>query len=210
MNKSVRELMETKNFELTFITDCLGTVPKNKEVYADYILKKAADKDITVPTDETETVEDLEEKGWTGFHKNFAGLFLYDYLIRGNIKANLETLIMAKAIAKIPSYKQAVDRVVFVYPREINFRNEKGDVLTKEDFCMERSIRAITPQGPRTCLVKSDVMQAERKLFFQITLFPNPKINWEHISTAMDYGQFYGISQWRGSGGYGRYLWKEI
>jgi len=202
--------MESKEIELTLITEMLGTVPKNKEIYQSFIVSKATSKGIEVDEkEELETIEEIAEKGWTGFHQDGEGIFIYDYLIKGNIKANLETLIMAESIKKIPAYKSAVDRVLFVYPRRLRMFNENG-LLDKAGDIIERPIRAMTMKGPRISLTKSDTVPKGTKLKFEIKLLPNPKITWNEIEQALSYGEFYGLGQWRGSGGYGRYLWEYV
>jgi len=202
--------METKKIKITFIQEVLGTVAKNKTVYHDYIMKKAVDKGIEIPDDETETVEEMSEKAWTGFHSDENGIFLYDYLIKGNIKANIETLIMAGSLPKISAYKMYVDRVVFVYPRRIPFYDDDNVQKIVPDDVIERPLRCMTMQGPRVTLSKSDYVNVGSTLVFEITLLPNPKITWDAIEKALDYGKYYGIGQWRGSGGYGRFEWEFV
>jgi len=202
--------LQRRKVEIEFITELLGTVPKNKEIYGDYILKKAQDRGIEVDVqDELETMDEMLEVGWTGFHKDQDGLFLYDYLVKGNIKANIETLIMSKTINKIPAYKSACDRVVFIYPRHLHFLQD-ADIMIEPSGVLERPIRVIVAKGPRVGLVKSDFIYVGAKIRFQVAILPNPKISWELVEKAFDYGEYYGLGQWRGSGGYGRYRWKYI
>ena len=80
----------------------LGTVPKNPQVYADYIAagvakRKAeialeAEEIIGFAIEELDSVPISEEKGWTGFHTDKDASFLYDYQIKGFIKVR-ESLI---------------------------------------------------------------------------------------------------------------------
>jgi hypothetical protein len=99
--------------EIELEEQLLGTVPKNKEVYATFIAQKGkelaakeAAKRKAVPhasgidsdgeggvdgemagavatliDEEVETVQDLEERAWTSFHKDADGYFLYDYAV---------------------------------------------------------------------------------------------------------------------------------
>src|SRR5689334_1170656 len=93
---------------IRLITEMLGTVPKNRDVYTKYIadkarqqLEKDAGKDIPLASGdeatseaieellklEPETIQEVEERGWTGFHDtNGDGtgkFFLYDYHVKG-------------------------------------------------------------------------------------------------------------------------------
>lgn len=197
--------------------DLLGTVPKNKEVYADYIAKKATDKgiEIDIPA-ELETVQELEEKGWTGFHTDNQGIFIYDYLIKGNIKANMESLIQSGTIKKITAYKSHLDKWLFINPRKIRFYEQApGEkdgnliLIDKPHDVLERPLRAMTMQGPRVSLTKSDIIKAGSLFTFEISILDNPFFKDEQIRQALDYSQFYGLGQWRGSGGYGRFEIKK-
>jgi hypothetical protein len=185
--------------------DMLGTVPKNKDVYKDYIAKKATDKGIAIDVaEELETVLEMEEKGWTGFHEDEEGIFIYDYMVKGNIKANVENLIQSGTIKKITAYKTHLDRWLFVNPRKIRFYD--GETLIKSpQGVMERPLRAMTMQGPRVSLTKSDIIKAGSTFSFEIAVLDNPKFDLDPIREALDYSQFYGIGQWRGSGGYGKF-----
>lgn len=178
--------------------DMLGTVPKDKKIYESYVASKAPEKVDTEK--EVSTVDEVEESGWTGFHSDEDGIFIYDYMIRGFIKSALETAIENKFIKKIPAYKKWVDRLLFVYPRRIHFG------LTEPTGVLERPLRAMTPKGPRTGLARSDTVAAGTRLTFQIFVLDNSKgLTVEAVSEVLSYGEMYGLGQWRGSGGYGQF-----
>jgi len=203
--------MEEKKIELILIMEMLGTVPKNKQIYSDFIVDKAIKKGIDVnDAEELETVQELDEKGFTGFHVDEGKLFLYDYVVKGNIKGNLETLIQSGTIKKIPSYKKAVDNMLFIFPRKLYFSNGSGSPVVKPHGILERPLRAMTMLGPRVTLTKSEYVDIGTKIGFEVKILPNPKITWEVVEKALDYGQYVGLGQWRGSGGYGRYTWRYV
>jgi hypothetical protein len=192
---------ETKKFTIKLTSPMLGTVPKNKDVYKSYIAGKAKDLTDDIIDQEIETIEEVEEKGWTGFHSDENGLFLYDYMIRGFLKSATETLIANKAIKKIVAYKKWYDRLVFVSPRKIYLGVEEPDIM------VERPLRVMTAQGPRVSLARSDGILEDRTFSFEIELFKNDKgITWEAICKALNYGKYVGLGQWRGSGGYGQFV----
>jgi len=203
--------MEEKKIELVLIMEMLGTVPKNKQIYSDFIVDKAIKKGIDVDdAEELETVQELDEKGFTGFHVDEGKLFLYDYVVKGNIKGNLETLIQSGTIKKIPSYKKAVDNMLFIFPRKLYFSTGSGSPITEPHGILERPLRAMTMLGPRVTLTKSEYVDIGTKIVFEVKILPNPKITWEVVEKALDYGQYVGLGQWRGSGGYGRYAWRYV
>ena len=190
--------MEYKDHNITIeLTEpMLGTVPKDKTVYASYIASKAPEK----TEEEVATVEEIEEKGWTGFHIDEEGLFIYNYMIKGFIKAATESSMVNGSIKKIPAYKKWVDRMVHVFPRRIHFG------VMEPDTFMERPLRAPTPKGERTTVCRSDVMNIGRQISFTIRILNNTKgINTKILKEVFDYGQYYGLGQWRGSGGYGSF-----
>ena len=99
--------MDQYDVKLTFTEPLLGTVPKDPEVYASHILTKAALTDEQI-AEELETVEHVEEKGWTGFHCNEDGQpILYDYVIKGFFKDACGMMRRNKGTksAKLTAYK---------------------------------------------------------------------------------------------------------
>lgn len=194
VNKKKEKIMniETREYKIKLMTPMLGTVPKSKEVYAKYI--------AGLHEDEVETVEEVEEGGWTGFHKDDNGLFIYDYMVKGTVKNALGAMIENGAIKKIVAYKKWCDELLHVYPRRLYFG------VTEPDGVMERPLRAMTAKGPRVSLARSDMMNEGREISFRISLFKNNKgLDFNAIETALGFGQFCGLGQWRGSGGYGRF-----
>ena len=71
--------------KIKLLTEMLGTVTKDPEVYKTYIESKKPE----TQNDEEEylTVDKIEEKGQTGFHRDENGLFIYEYMIKGFLKA---------------------------------------------------------------------------------------------------------------------------
>lgn len=191
---------ETKKVRIKLISKMLGTVPKNKEIYASYVATKKKDITNGEIEKELETVEEIEEKGWTGFHQNEKGLFIYSYMIKGHLKAACEVLQATGDIKKIPAYKKWFDLLLFVTPKEISLGKDKPDEV------LERPLRAMTPQGPRVTLSRSDAIAENTELEFEIELLENSKgLTMEMIEKCLDYGKYVGLGQWRGSGGYGQY-----
>ena len=188
--------------KLTLTERMLGTAPKNQEIYAKYIATKAPVKENG--EQEVVDVKEIEKGGWTGFLTDVDGIYIPDYMIRGNLKNNIENLIATGQVEKIPAYKKWLDEICFVFPRKIHIGKHEPDGV------VERSLRAITPQGPRVFLQRSDYLDAGTEFQCEIHLFKNSKkLTLDVIKAALDYGQYIGFGQWRGSGGYGRYTWGE-
>ena len=183
---------ETRDYKIVLTEDMLGTVPKDKEIYKTYI---ESQKPITITDNESITVEEIEEKGWTGFHKNENGLFVYDYLIKGFIKHAGNVL---REIVGIKQMKSKLSDFVYVMPRKIYLGKQEPDGV------FERPLRASTPQGERVCLARSDYVKAGTELSFKILMIPHKEINWKVVDRLMEHGELMGLGQFR-NGSFGRF-----
>jgi hypothetical protein len=183
----------------------LGTVPKSPEIYADYIATRNPNG---VDETEIETVEKIEEKGWTGFHADEKGLFIYDYMLKGFLKNAGEVLASGMQVQKekkgvlvtekLKAVRSKIDKYLFVFPRRIYLGKEAPDGV------VERPLRAMTMQGPRVSLARSDYVDAGIELEFTISLLPQREITWEIIEALFEYGKLAGLGQFR-SGSFGRF-----
>lgn len=178
--------------KIKLTTEMLGTVTKDPEVYKTYIESK---KPETVTEDEYLTVEKIEEKGWTGFHQDEGGMFIYEYMVKGFLKAAGNVL---KDIIKIKALRSKIDDYVFIKPRKIYLGQSKADGV------IERPLRCMTMQGPRVTLARSDYIKAGKEIEFEITLIPHKEIKEETILTLLKHGELMGLGQFR-NGGYGRF-----
>jgi hypothetical protein len=184
--------LQRRKFQIKLVSEMLGTVTKDPEVYKTYIESK---KPESITEEEYLTVNKIEEKGWTGFHNDDQGLFVYDYLIKGFLKnsGNIQ-----KDTLKVKALRSKLDDICFIFPRRIYLG------LTVPDGIIERPLRAMTMQGPRVTLARSDYMAAGKTLDFEIGLMPHKEITWQVVDQLLEYGQFMGLGQFR-NGGYGRF-----
>ena len=180
-----------KTITIELITPMLGTVPKNKEIYADFVATK---NPAGIDNEEVQTIEEIEEKGWTGFHSDEQGLFVYDYFIKGFLKNAGNVL---KDELKIKALRSKISDFLFVKPRKIYIGQRVDGVL-------ERPLRGQTAQGQRVTLVRSDFIKEGTKITFQLKLLPHKELTWEVIDSLWLYGEDQGLGQFRG-GGYGRF-----
>lgn len=186
-----------KKATIQFTTEILGTIPKSKEIYQDYIETKRPDGG----SDEVD-IETIEEKGWTGFHSDEHGLFVFEYVIKGFLKHWGNEL---KDVLKVKALRSKIDNIVFISPRRIYFTNENGIIQTP-DGVVERPLRAMTMQGPRVSLARSDMIESGAKLNFTLEILDNGKkeITYEMLEKILQYGVYAGLGQFR-NGGYGRF-----
>ncbi len=200
------EEVVSKIFTIRFTEPLLGTVPKDPEVYKRYIETKKPKETLE---DESLSVEKMEERGWTGFHLDEEGLFIYDYMIRGFLKTAGEVLgpgLKGKKLSrkglveteKLFAIKSKIDKFVFVFPRKLYLGKKEPDGF------IERPLRAMTPLGPRVTLVRSDFINPGATLGFRISIIKNLEINMDLVAKLLSYGQFSGLGQFR-NGSYGRF-----
>lgn len=183
--------MDKYKVKLTFTEPILGTVPKDPDVYAAHIAIRAALDDEQL-AEELATVEKVEEKGWTGFHKVDGEPILYDYVIKGFLKDACGMLRRATGTksSKLTAYKKVIDGLVFAKPRRIPLSLNGGDMGV-----LERPLRAQTAQGERVCLARSDTCPIGTTIEF--TLFVVGKVKQPLLEEWFDYGQLRGLGQWR-------------
>lgn len=187
--------------EVTFTEDLLGSSPKDKKVYETYIASKRPDGPAS---DEIETVAEIEERGWTGFHKDDEGIFLFDYQIRGFFKEALGALYECEAI-QLKATKRKVNQYLFVLPRRVHVVGADGKNVAEPAGVIERPLRAETMQGPRVTLARSDVLPSGSKIRFRL-VSQLRDIDEEMIRAALDRGEWLGMGQWR-TGSYGRFTY---
>ena len=190
--------MQTFHVELTFTEPLLGTVPKNKTIYSDYIANRQADLDVA--DEEIETVPIDPEKGVTGFHEDEDGPFLYDYILKGFFKdaASMLRRVGGTHSSKLRAYKKVIDGLVFIQPRRIHLQ------LAGPMETLERPLRAQTAQGERVSLAKSYIAPVGTQIAFDVILM-NSTLE-PLLREWLDYGLMRGLGQWRNAG-YGRFTY---
>lgn len=194
--------MDTYQVTLTLMEPILGTVPKDPEIYGTHIQGKAADLGDEQAAEELETVEKVEEKGWTGFHMLDGQPILYDYVIRGFFKSACYSMrkVPGSKSHKLTAYKKVIDGLVFVEPRRISL-DLKGEPMGT----LERPLRAQTARGERVALARSDTCPPGTTLTFTLNVLG--VVRESHLREWLDYGRLMGLGQWR-SGGYGRFTYE--
>lgn len=184
--------MKTYKVKIKFREPILGTVPKDKEVYKNYIASKATGIEDVDTADELETVPVIdEEKGWTGFHEENGKPVIYNYVVKGFFKDACGMLRRAAGTesGKLKAYKKVIDGLVFIKPRRIPIKvNGKMDML-------ERPLRAQTPKGERVALARSDTCPAGSEIEFEVLILG--EVSKKLLTEWLDYGGFRGLGQWR-------------
>jgi hypothetical protein len=191
--------------KLAFTEDVLGSVPKNAEIYKNYI---ESNKPPEQQEEEYKSIESVEERGWTTFRCDERGYFTYDYTIKGMFK-ELSHHLQVKGSIDIKGVKARISQFLFVYPRRIAFLNAKGKPIDKNTKLevLERPLRVLGPMGERTCLARSDILPAGTQIEFEIVNeFPS-LLTEDYLNKVLARGERLGWGQWRGSGA-GRFVYK--
>lgn len=198
--------VETLKVKLVLLEPLLGTAPKNKEIYKDFIASKVTAEQ---QNEELETIADAMaevEKGTTGFHKDEEGIFIYDYLVKGFLK---EAGNVMKLDMNLKNVKSKIDNLVFVFPRKLRFLTPDEKPLLDHQGYLERPLRAQTAQGPRVFLARSETVDAGNKIICEFKIVPNKEINSKVICNILEYGALKGLGQFR-NGSYGRFSYEII
>jgi len=188
--------------EITFTCPILGSQPGSDTPAAEYLKSKVAkDRPDLDLTDETGTLPEELQKGTTGFRRDKKGKpILMNYQIKGLIK---ECAQVMNEMDGIRALRSKIDNLVMVSPRQIPIVMPDGGKIT----ILERPLRAMTAQGPRTSLARSEQIPEGSYVKCELMVIESPKVKIQekHLRDLLDYGCFKGLGQWRNSGSYGMF-----
>lgn len=191
--------INTYKLSVTFTTSILGTQPQ-KDVATEYITSKVADANGDLPADELQTLPEELQKGTTAFHKLDGKPILYDYMIKGFIK---EAGLTFNGLRGVKNLRSKIDNFVFILPRQIALRVPEGKCL---DY-LERPLRAMTAQGPRTSLARSEQLPEGTGFECFVQVFEASPITEDILRDLFGYGAHKGMGQWR-NGSHGQFSFK--
>ena len=187
--------MITLKVRVTFDEEVLGTASANPDIHQEYIASKAPDAKKLEEEVAAIGSEEVFEKGMTVFSRdaNNNPIF-WDYQMKGYFKDAFKFIrkIPKSACSEIKNYKQEIDGLIFVEPRQIPI-NVNGEI----GIC-QRPLRANTPQGERVALASSETISAGSYIDFSIKLLSDS--HEKAILEALEYGRLRGFGQWRNSG----------
>ncbi len=187
----------TYNLKVMFTEPILGTQPQ-KDVATEFTQDKARAKGIPVE-DEEETLPEMLEKGTTAFHRLDGQPIYYDYMVKGFLK---EAGLVFNGTHGVRALRSKIDNLVFVLPRRIPLQLPLGS----EASFLERPLRALTAQGPRVSLARSETLPAGTSFACMVQVLGGP-ISEPVLRELLDYGQFKGFGQWRNAG-FGRFTYE--
>lgn len=195
------------SLKITLTEPLLASSPADPDVYKKFIQGKI-DAENEKKGDEVETLPagEQEKTGWSVFHEDENGLFMFDYQVRGFIKSAAEAVTGNKGTEGLVAYKSKIDKWLFVTPRRIYYRAPEGAHITEKHGVLERPLRAMTMQGPRVSLKRSDLIKPGSYIEATINVLPlgDSSFMKERLEDWFWYGQWQGLGEWR-SGSYGRF-----
>lgn len=186
-------------FDLVFVLTepILGTIPKDRNVFENFVQDQAkTEMEKGRASEDADRVpEEVESRGWTGFYEDELGHpILMDYQFKGFLK-NAGNIL--KDSVKVKNLRSHINDTVFINPRYIHLAD-------KVDGVLERPLRAMTMQGPRVSLMRSDRIDPGREYQLEIQLLDGGKVTEDILRALLSYGELSGLLQWR-NGGYGRF-----
>ena len=187
--------MVNLKIEVVFDEAVLGMANSNPDIHREYIASNAPDAMKLEEEVAAIGAEEVFEKSMTVFPRDDKGNpIVWDYQWRGYFKDAFKALrnVPKSKCSAIKNYKQEIDGVVFVNPRQIPI-----EVNGEIGLC-QRPLRASTAQGERIALASSESIPAGSKMTLDIQLL-NPSDE-SAIIEALDYGRLRGFGQWRNSG----------
>ena len=190
--------------KVTLTEEMLGMMPQSKEIAREFIASKAEDAPSTEEEVAAIGAEAVADKMMTVFPRTEKGEpFLWDYQIKGYFKdaCGLMSRAPDSKSKALKAWRKVIDGMVFVSPRQIPI------IAAGPIGECQRSLRASTPQGDRTCLANSETVPAGSTFSFTVTLL-NPALKGVLVEW-LDYMLLRGWGQWRNSGK-GRATWEEI
>lgn len=202
---------ETREYGIKGLQPLLGSNPADPEIRSKYIESK---KPVDSQEDEGGFLNGVDEKsGLSVFLRDpvNGNLMMFDYVIRGFLK---EALLTLSSQIGIVAAKSKVDKFLFAGPRCVAVLDGNGQPVMEPDGIFERSLRAMTMQGPRVALAGSEVVN-DWQIKIKLTLIENEKtakskaLTWEAVEQALSYGQFQGLGQFR-NGGFGRFEYERL
>mgnify|MGYP001568131168 FL=1 len=191
--------------KITFLEELLATSSANAQILTDYISKKASDENLQEEVaclSNVEKLDKLEEKGTTVFVRdNDGAICILNHMIKGFLKHAGNVIRKTTPEQASPGKTKKwgaiagkIDDFVKITPRRIRLN------CKLEENTYERSLRAMTAQGERVSLARSEYIQEGNSIEFEIHVYPGAPITEEMLKTMLDYGSWVGLGQWRNSG----------
>lgn len=198
----VKKILPVK---IEFIEPILGAVPRDKEIYTNYIASKAEKAESLKEEVKKIGVTEAVDKRTSGFLIDEDGCpLLSNHVIKGFFKEAGRSIrrLPGKEYEsqKLSAFIQKTETLIHIYPRFI--RLEVPDDLKDEITEYQRPCRASTPQGERITLKNSEMLPEGTTAEFEVHLMD---VNHEKVVREwLEFGRYHGLGEWRNAD-YGRF-----
>ena len=203
-------IIEKRSYRLTGLTPVLGSWAASRYLRTQYIASKAPTPELA--DEEDQIMASLDEKGLTVFTRNDKDeLCMMGYQIKGFFKGALKAI---RVQANVAAAASKVDTLLFVSPRYIPIMRD-GETIRDEDEVCERPLRGNRNGIEQIALAASEQIDDPWYIDIEIAMIPSKgtaksdAMTWETIETALDYGAYHGLGQWR-SADWGRFSWERL
>jgi hypothetical protein len=196
-------------YDLTikFTSEVLGSQPGRNDPASKFIRDRtrAEHPEVEVPPEEIESLPVEINKGTTGFFRsrNRKNVVFKSYQIKGMLK---EAASQLNGIDNIKNLRSKVESTIFINPVDIPVEG----VSVKDIGILERPLRAMTAQGPRVTLARSETIPSGGTLKCRMTVYQLPKFSASEslLRDVLDFSRTLGLGQWRNSNVYGQFDYK--
>ena len=209
-------LGEIRKVRIKGITDILGSVTADKEVYSKFIASKAeTQEEVYNAKGDKDDLPDIDGKE-TVFYRGEDGFpVLKGYQIKGFLKEAAKAMRgTLDEVGSVTTSQGKVDNLIFVKERDIKLYRD-GKRIEDIDGYLERPLRAQTMQGPRVSLARSEVIKEGWECEFTLQFINDvhggrsKTYTWDTIEKLLEYGSLKGLLQWRNAG-YGAFSFEWV
>ena len=168
--------------ELTLVTEQLGTLPADEEIFEKFIKNKGKeihpdkikeiDKEKLITSlrdlenqDEVDELEERQDAGTTVFMSDEKGPHILEYMVKGFLR-NVGNILKDQDLINVKQLRNKIGDGLFITPRKLYWDNKIDEKLN------QRAITAMTARGKRSSLKQSEVMPAGSKITFYV-ISPN-------------------------------------
>lgn len=209
-------LGEKRRVRIVGLADLLGSVSSDSEVFTKFVASKAEtpEEKQNAKMDVADLPEAVGKE--TVFYRDKNGYpILKGYQIKGFLKESAKALRgMFDVMGSTTTSQGKIDNLIFINQRDIALYRG-NEIITQPDGYLERPLRAMTMQGPRVSLAKSEVIKEGWWCEFEITMINDVSggraktYTWDTVEKMLEYGQLKGLLQWRNAG-YGQFMFKWV
>lgn len=191
--------------KLAFMAAVLGSQPGRDDPASKFIRDRAREENpsLEIPAEEVQSLPQEVAKGTTCFYRDNNGNVCFkNYQVLGMLRAAATSL---NGLGGVNGLRSRVAAQVKVTPVTIT-----TGVPECQLTILERPLRGMTAQGPRTSLARSELLAEGAKLEFFVELIQLPKFHFpeELLKALLDYSSMQlGLGQWVNSQIYGRFTY---